>query len=358
MRTPLAFVLMFAAAILLVCPALAASPFDVTETVKGSGASSSEAYHSAVASGRRKAWVELVHRLTPQSEWGALTAIDDSTLQSMVRNYQFANEARSTTRYVATVTYVFNEPLVRSYFRSNNIAYSMASAAPMLVVPMSPAYDPASDWTKAWTDINSVGGVVPLVLPEADPLNRAVLSVIGFARARWSDVAPAAERAHAGEVAVVQAGPGLPGHLAVGIRVLYPNQPAQALTPLDIPIAANLTPAQAYGLAAQAAAKAIEKAWTANTAVDFAKPSTLTVNISVPSLAAWGTIQKHLEKLPVVEAVRINAVEIGQVQADIDYAGTQAQLSAFLDRAGFALTNRNGDWWLDPASALASTGSR
>ncbi len=358
MRTPLALVLIFVAAVLCLRPMLAANPFDVTENVKGAGASTLEAYNNAIDSGRRKAWVELVHRLTPQSEWAALTAIDDSTLQSMVENYRLRNEARSTTRYVATVTYVFNQPLVRRYFRNNNISYSLASAAPMLVVPMSPSYDPNSLWSNAWSSIHVAGGVVPLVLPKADMLNTAALSPLGFRSAGWSDIAPAAARAGASEAALVQAGPASPGHLAVGIRVLYANQPAQALTPLDIPVPANLPPAAAYGLAAKAAAKAIGAAWTATTAVDFGKPSTLTVNLLVPSLSAWGALQNRLQKLPVVEAVRIRAVEIGQLQADIDYAGTQTQLSAFLAQAGYTLDNRNGDWWLDPASGPSSTGSR
>ncbi len=358
MRTPLALVLIFAAAVSLLRPALAASPFNVTENVKGSGASTLEAYNNAVDSGRRKAWVELVHRLTPQKEWAALTAIDDSTLQSMVQNYRLSNEARSTTRYVATVTYVFNQPLVRRYFRNNNISYSLASATPMLVVPMSPAYDPHSLWSNAWSSVHVAGGVVPLVLPKADMLNTAALSPLDFRSAGWSDVAPAAARAGADEAALVQAGPANAGHLAVGIRLLYANQPAQALTPLDVPVPANLTPAAAYALAAGAAAKAIGVAWTTSTAVDFGKPSTLTVNLQVPSLSAWGALQSRLEKLPVIEAVRIRAVEIGQLQADIDYAGTQAQLSAFLSQAGYTLDNRKGDWWLDPASGPSSTGSR
>jgi hypothetical protein len=228
----------------------------------------------------------------------------------------------------------------------------------MLVVPMAPAYDPNSLWSKAWSGIHVAGGVVPVLLPKADMLNTAALSALGFRSAGWSDVAPVAARAGANEAALVQAGPAGAGHLAVGIRLLYANQPSQALTPLDIPVPAHMTTAAAYGLAAGAAAKAISAAWTANTAVDFGKPSSLTVNFMVPSLSAWGAMQSRLEKLPVIEAVRVKAVEIGQLQADIDYAGTQTQLSAFLAQAGYRLDNRNGDWWLDPASGPTATGSR
>lgn len=353
MRRILYFLVALALAALMLRPALADSLFQVTEPVTGMGTSASEAYRHAVDTGRRKAWETLVQRLTTQDQWAKLVAIDEVSLQRMVKSYLPEHERRSTTRYAADMTYVFNEPLVRHYLHTSDVVIAMGGAQPMLVVPMAPGYAPDTPWGRAWATISLAAGTIPVVLPVADPLNRTALGSIDFATAAWSDLAPVAARAHAGEAAVVQAGPGRPGHLAVGIRILADGQPAQALTPLDVPVPPRATPEQGYALAAQAAADAIGNAWKAHNAIDFSKPSALTVNVAIRALADWGAMQQRLAKIPAVIAVKVDALMIGQVQADLSYAGTQAQLADFLAQAGLTLQNQNGQWWLTSAAVTA-----
>ena len=330
------------------------STFQVTEHVDGAGASSSEAYRNAVNGGRHRAWDGLVHKLTGQNDWPKLSAIDDTTLQHMVRSYLPSNERRSTTRYSADMTYIFNEALVRRYFRTSNVAYSAGAAAPMLVIAMAPGFAPDSPFGRAWANIHLAGGVVPILVPASDALNRTQLSAVDFATVAWSDVAPVAARARASAVAVVQAGPGRPGHLAVGIRILYASQPPLGLTPLDVPMPAHAGPDQGYAMAAQAAAQAIGEAWKAHNAFDFSKRSTITVDVAIDSLNGWGSMQQRLMKLPVVMGVKVVAVAIGTVQAEIAYAGTPAQLGEFLTQAQLALQARDGITWLADAPAQAA----
>ncbi len=49
-----------------------------------------------------------------------------------------AHERRSTTRYVADITYMFNPDAVARLLRAASIAYSQAPAHRILVIPMSP----------------------------------------------------------------------------------------------------------------------------------------------------------------------------------------------------------------------------
>lgn len=350
---------LFSIVVLLALPLLAVAvpahaadnPFMVKDVkVDASAASAAEAFTIAVDEGRQKAWNELIHRLTRQEDWARVPAVETATLKRMTSGYQVADEKRSTTRYVAQVTYTFNGDLVRRFLQGANIAYADTAARPLLVIPMSPAYNPASPWLAAWSGVRMAGGAVPLDLPAPDALNRNVLAPLDFDSATWSDVQPVASRAHANQAALVLAGPVTAGQMTVRIRLLTPAG-SQTLGPITVPAGAG--PSGAYLAAAQAAASDIGNSWKARSAIDFNQRSTLTAEIRLDSLATWGHIQQRLANVPVVTNVNVEAMAIGQARIVISYAGTPAQLNDFLSQASLALSNRDGVWWLSAGSAHA-----
>ena len=102
------------------------------------GKSSTEAYTNAIAEGRPRAFQILFRRLTQQKDWARQPVLDAAGLQRISRGYDVANERRSTTRYVADVTYRFNPDAVARLLRSANIAFTQGGASRILVVPMAP----------------------------------------------------------------------------------------------------------------------------------------------------------------------------------------------------------------------------
>lgn len=324
--------------------ALADDPFTVSGVkVDATASSASEAFNIAVNTGRRNAWDTLVHRLTRQQDWAKVPPIDDVTLQQMIRGYQVAGEKRSTTRYVAMVTYTFNSNLVRRFLRGANVAYADSSAKPLLVIPLAPAYAPQSKWTAAWSGIRAAG--VPLVLPSGDPADVQTLGPVRFEAAQWSDVEPLAARAHAAQAALVLAKPPASGSMVLKIRILSATPP-QDLPDVVVPIPPGTKPEKGYGDAATAAAIAIGDAWKARAAIDFNQHSTLTADVHLDSLTQWGEIQQKLAAVPIVTNVNVTAMDIGEARIVIGYAGTQTQLGDFLSQAALDLTNRGGTWWL------------
>ena len=71
-------------------------------------ASSGEASNAAIAQGRAKALQILFRRLTRQADWARQPPLDAAALLRLSRGTNITNERRSTTRYVADVTYMFN----------------------------------------------------------------------------------------------------------------------------------------------------------------------------------------------------------------------------------------------------------
>src|SRR6202030_4202652 len=121
----------------------AGDPYTVSNIpVDASAPSAVEAQTLAINSGRDKAWQALYRKLTKQQDWGHQPTLDPVTLQRMIRSYAVSKERRSTTRFVASMTYVFNPEAVRRVLRQANVAFADVAAKPLLLIPLSPRYAP------------------------------------------------------------------------------------------------------------------------------------------------------------------------------------------------------------------------
>src|SRR5678815_4231263 len=128
------------AALLIAVPAAAQdnSLYSVSNVhVDATGASSTEALNAAITQGRGKAFQIVYRRLTRQADWPKQPTLDAAGLLRISRGYNIANERRSTTRYVADVTYMFNPDAVARTLRAAQIAFSQTQAKRILVIPKS-----------------------------------------------------------------------------------------------------------------------------------------------------------------------------------------------------------------------------
>ncbi len=320
-------------------------PFTVSGiSVDASAASASVAQNIAINQGRGRAWNTLYKRLTKQQDWARQPPLDDVTLQRMIKNYVVTNERRSTTRYVANVSYEFNPDAVRRLLRTQNIAYVDIDAKPVLVIPMSPGYSARTPWAQIWAQPKYTTGAVPLVTPVGDPLDAQALGALNFATAQWPDVEPAASRVRATDAFLVQATAGK-GNITVAIRKLGAGAP----TPIPnvvVPVRPGETPQQAYGAAADAAAIAIVDIWKSHSAIDFNRRFKLTADAHISSLAEWGQLMQKLSTVPVVTEVQVVAMNVGEARVAISYVGTPEQLQAVAAQSSIELSNSGGGWQL------------
>jgi hypothetical protein len=133
----------------------AAQPVDLWTVsnipVDATGNSPSAAKEAALAQGRQKAWTEVFRRITPSSEWARQPQLTPAELEPMVKSFDISGEKHSSTRYLATVTYVFNPTQVRAALRRTGTQFSESTAKPVLVVPLNgTAWSPESPWGRAW----------------------------------------------------------------------------------------------------------------------------------------------------------------------------------------------------------------
>jgi hypothetical protein len=307
------------------------------------GKSSTEAFTNAIAEGRPRAFQILFRRLTQQRDWGRQPNLDQAGLLRISRGYNVENERRSTTRYVADVTYVFNPDAVGRLLRGAGIAFTQGGAARILVIPMSPSVSGGA-WAQALGAPNvQQNALVPFTLPGADDLR--ALAGITLDGADWGDVAAAAAKVRASEVALVQA-IYANGKVTVNVRRLGQNQ-GSSKTSTDVPAA---TLGTAYPAAAMAASNAIDDLWKSRTTIDPNLRARLTADMRITSLQQWADVQNSLSGVALVTGVTLVAMDTGYARMQIAYTGTADQLREALGAAKLSLTNRGGQWLLAPAS--------
>jgi hypothetical protein len=344
----LKFIPVLAFALLFSAPALADDLYTVAGVhVDASGASSSEALNVAIAQGRPKAWQILYRRLTRQQDWTRQPTLDAPALVRLSRSFTPTNERRSTTRYVADVTYMFNPDAVARTLRDANIAFTQTAVRRILLVPMSPGYN-TGPWTQSFAAVHD--SFVPFSLPApGDELGQ-----LNFDNAGWNDVAPAAARIKATEAALVQA-VYANGKVTVTIRRLGQGAPPSKSS-VDVPMLQTLS--TTYPVAAQAAITAMDDMWKSRSAVNPNARGTLIADVKVASLNQWGAIQSALSGTDNVTNVQVVAMNMGYARLSIAYMGSTGQLRDALGGQGLALSGRGDQWTLVAGARLNSGGGQ
>jgi len=330
------------AALLIAVPAAAQdnSLYTVSNVhVDAGGASSTEALNSAIAQGRGRAFQIVYRRLTRQADWTRQPALDAAGLLRISRGYNIANERRSTTRYVADVTYMFNPEGVARLLRSSQIAFSQAQARRILVIPMSPGVS-HGPWSQALAAPAFRESLVPFTV--SGPEDDASLAGLNLDTATWNDVSAVANKNHVTEVGLVQA-VYANGKMTVNIRRLgVGEQPAK--TSVEVPMLQTV--GTTYPAAAQAAVRAIEDLWKTRRVVDISQRGKLNADVRIASLAQWGEIQTALGQVGNVTGVTVTAMNVNYARINLGYQGGIDQLREAMGEAGLSLTNRGGQWTL------------
>ncbi len=338
-----ALALALALAAVISVPAAADDLFTVSGIhVDASAASSSAAQIAALAQGRPKAWTILYKRITRAQDAGRQPQLDDAQLQRIIRTFNVSGERRSTTRYVATVSYSFSPEAVQRILQSGGVAFAQAQAKRILVIPFSPNYSRSSGWAAALSSPRFATSVVPFALP-GGAVDQSTLGGLSFDGATWNDVEPAASRIRSSEAVLILAMPN-GNRLSVTLKRVGAGQ-LPVKSSVDVPMAPGGA-AATYSMAADAAMHALEEMWKAHSAVDFSQTGHLTADVRIASLAQWGGLQAQMATVPNVSGVSVQAIDIGEARITLTYLGSTDQLREALSAQGISLTSHSGEWTL------------
>jgi hypothetical protein len=310
--------------------------------VDASASSASVAQSIAMAQGRPRAWQTLFRRLARQQDWSKQPQLDDTALQRLIRNFLVNNVRRSTTRFVADVTFDFNPDAVAKILHEANVAFAQTAAKRVLLIPMNPTFSRGSGWTQAFAQPRFANSVVPFSLPLGDALDYEALGNLTIGQASWMDVEPIAQRARATEAVLVLAAP-VNGKLQLTLKRVGAGE-APVTATVEVPFVQGF--AATYPAAADATIAAIADMWKQKSALDFNTRGRLTADVHIASLAQWAAIQASLAGVPNVSSMNVVAMNTGLARIQIGYLGTPDQLRDALGQASLQLSSQGGEWVL------------
>lgn len=350
----------FAAVVFVLAQAISAvaQPTDLWTVanvpVDATGVSPSAAKEAALAQGRRKAWGEVFKRITPSSEWNRQPQLTDQELEPMVRSFDIQGEKHSSTRYLATVTYVFNPAIVRQALKRTGTQFSESTAKPVLVVAMNgSAWAPDSPWGRAWAQQARRGRLVPVAVPVGDVQDMAALATVSSA-ADWPIVKSLADRYGASSVLVASAQKS-GSSIAVTMTQIKPDGHAQR-SGSYAPQGAedeNALALRASGLIADS----LQEDWKRSTSVDYGQQSTLALSVPFSGLSDWVSIRRHLEGTKLIQRVIVDEVNMGTAKIRLEYVGKVEQLQTALSQTNlFLAADATGNWTLSRNAAAAPPG--
>jgi hypothetical protein len=319
--------------------------------VDATGTSPSTAKDAALAQGRQTAWAQLFRRLTPATEWARQPQLTPAELEQMVKSFDIANERHSSTRYLATVTYLFNPASVRTALRKYALQFSESTAKPVLVVPLTAnAWAPDSPWSQAWTATAHAGHLVPIVVPVGDVAEMPLLSSISTA-ADWNAVKSLADRYGAGTVLVANATRS-GGALQVTLTQIRPDGHTQR--------GASYVPQNredelaVSNRAATTIADSVQEDWKRSTSVDYGAQTSLSATVTFSTLAEWIGVRRDLDSVRLIQNILVDELSLQGARLHFDYNGKVDQLQTALAQANLYLTpDANGTWILSRNAAPA-----
>lgn len=320
--------------------------------VDATGTSPSAAKEAALSQGRQKAWTEVFRRITPSSEWSRLPKFTDLELEPLVKSFDIGSEKHSSTRYLATVTYVFSPTNVRNALRRTGVQFSETTAKPVLVVPLNgAAWAPESPWGRAWAQQSRRGRLVPVAVPVGDVQDMGALATISSA-ADWGIVRGLAERYGASSVLLASAAKSGAG-FQVAMTHIRPdgrNQRSGSFSPQGAEDESALALR-----AAGSVADSLQEDWKRTTSVDYGQQTSLSVLIPFRGLAEWVSIKRHLEGTKLIQTLSVEELNMGTARVRLDYVGKVEQLQAALAQTNLFLgADATGNWTLSRNAAATA----
>ena len=148
----LALAAALAAPILFAAPAHAVGSLFVVRgvQVEATAESGPKACEAAYTQGHSAAWPRLIQRIVPQDDWDKVPQPSTEELEGFISGYEVSGEKRSTSKCIASMTYLFKADLVKKYLREKGIAYADRRGPPTLAIPL---YETA-EGTRLWGDDN------------------------------------------------------------------------------------------------------------------------------------------------------------------------------------------------------------
>ena len=324
----------------------AANLFAVNDVkIDATAESATSARDLALGQGARQAFTKLFRRLTAMAVWSKQPQLMEAQAQRLVQSTLVNNERRSTTRYLADVTYTFNAASVRQLLRTSGVAFTETRSRPALVIPLvgDLAFDAMSPWARVWSDVSYRQGLVPMILPQSDPADLDFLSRSDLRQLDWAALTPLVRRYNASEVVIAIASPD-----------------SKTVQSVEITAAGRTASSFAYanpnlvGIA-DAITDKVAEAWKGRSSVDYGTSARLTADVQFENLEQWAKIRASLSNVRAISDLDVIGLARNEAEVDLAYFGRVEQLRDAMAQQNLTLATSPAGYTLQLRGATADT---
>lgn len=343
---------LFAAIVASVAPVAAQDASGVYRVegvaVSAKGNSGEQAKNRALATGRRRAFDQLMRRITLPRDRARVPKPTAETLRDLVAGFEIEDETARATEYKGRVTFRFDKAEVEQLLRSADVGFVQGGARPALMLPVwqdgaTPLlWDDPNPWRRAWRKVDPEIGAVSFAQPRGDLADLQAISGQQALRLDRQALAAIAERYNASVVLVSHARRENNG---VRIRVMRFDVDARDVATVGTYESGGSDTALAA--TAKKIASAFEASWKTTNVVPTGPSSKLTVTAPLSGLAYWIRLRDTMARVPAVRDQRIVRLSPAAAEVELTYVGSLDDLRAALRQSGIELTEgsprENGD---------------
>ncbi len=356
----LGLVLLLAAIFIAPRPATTAEAEDLF-TVSGiavdaTARSAALARDVALAEGQRRALEQLWRRLVLRTDLERVPDLEPDLIPPLVGSISVENERTSSVRYLAKLTVNFKKEAIRNLLADYGISYAETRSKVRLVIPVYEAagalllWDDPNPWRSAWEarGVDS-GGPVPLMLPNADRADMAILSALHAAEGDEQRLAELAARYEISDILIAM------GRLEFDLAA---NRPRVHVTLREIGPAGEGVILQSFDgiardrvpeLLAEAVAESVQRLedrWKRENLLRFDNPVRLSARVPISGLEEWLEVRQRLAESAVVRGIELAALTRSDAQVLLHYLGDPSQLILDLAQRDLDLVEIDGFWTL------------
>ncbi|WP_287000236.1 DUF2066 domain-containing protein [Thalassospira sp.] len=341
-------------------PVFAQDIFSVSGVhVDESAETAAAARDQALAIGQRKAFDEVVARLTLPEDRRGLGTPNQNDINNMVRDFGVSNEKTSSVRYIADMTVRFKENELRNYLRFRDIPFAELQSKPVIIVPVyhsggyTSLWDDPNPWRDIWSRNFASGGLVPVKAPIGD------LQDIGIVSAEQAENGAIARlnelpRRYGANVAVVASATVRGETGAETVDVTATRYDAGG-APQIFGVTETTQPGESLNETLVHAAKGVQDqlsdGWKRANLINYGTGGQLMVFIPITGLDDWAKIEERIIGSPVVRNSRVVAMSRREVQIAVDYVGSTDQLRTALAQQNLSLSQMGDIWFIQPAGS-------
>lgn len=345
-------------AAIMAFPASAQDIFTVTGVhVDESADTAAAAREQALEIGQRKAFEEVVARLTLPEDRAGLEVPETSVITNMVRDFGVSNEKTSSVRYIADMTVRFKDDELRRYLRFRDVSFAELQSKPVMIVPVYRTsgyvtlWDDPNPWREVWSRNVATSGLVPIKAPIGDLTDIGTVSAEQAENGAMERLNQLARR-YGADVAVVASaevtGPTGGETVDVSVTRYDPNGAPQVFG-----VQENTLPDETLNETLVRAAKSVQDqladGWKRANLINYSTGGNLMVFIPITGLKDWAGIEKKLVGLPVVRNSRVVAMSRREVQLSLEFVGSTTQLQTALNQQNLNLSRMGELWFIQPS---------